>query len=196
MSEALKPARLRSLQNLLSAYVQISANEAVTSKVPEILADIQAILQVEPSSVAFLRESSPAKPDNPNHCLLQGKSARSPPQPSSPLSEAELLHQHKRDQKEHASRSVGRRIAAGTHYCLDGSPDKETWLEDFKMLFEGHWNPDELPFPAKHGRQFLAGELCMSLYETCTKLMHNALILSCDSHADITHFIQVYSVAC
>ena len=75
-----------------------------------------------------------------------------------------MLYQHKQDEKEHAFRSVGRRIAAGTPYCLNGNPDKETWLEDFKVLFEGHWNPDRLPFPAKNGRQFLAGKYYLHLY--------------------------------
>lgn len=63
MSEPLKPAQLRSLHKLLSGYAQTSASEAVMAKVPEILADIQANLQVEPSPVALLPESSPADPD-------------------------------------------------------------------------------------------------------------------------------------
>ena len=63
MSEALKPAQLKNLHRLLSTYGQNSASEAVKANVLEILADIQANLQVELSPVALALDCSLAQPD-------------------------------------------------------------------------------------------------------------------------------------
>ena len=100
-----------------------------------------------------------------NAIRVQVRRARSPARLSRPLTAAALLQEHEKDENHHAARSAGRRIVAGSLYCLDGNPDKEAWLQDFTTLFEGHWNPIDLPFPAKDGKQFLAGEQGLHMHE-------------------------------
>ena len=104
---------------------------------------------------------------------------------------AKLKEQHGKDQVEKAFHSISRRIVAGTSYCLDGSPGKDAWVEDFKLLFKGHfegyWNPNQA-FPATGGRDFLAG--MSAVHNTCVKLVFSLLL---HAAADLSNmFFQVY----